>query len=87
MTNICWRPLTFWDEEQIKELKKGSLTAILNKNFDFRNLKDKYYEVWKNIEELENDQENYYSKLKDIVRKECLKNSIDFPINELYLFI
>ena len=38
MNKILWRPLTFWDEEQIEGIKKREIEKFLYKNKDYQKL-------------------------------------------------
>lgn len=74
---LCWRPLIFWDEEQIQEIKKDQIEEIWH---DINSLQNQ-------IDDLENELDDYQSEIEDIINKICDKKWIEQPLQtELYKY-
>lgn len=66
---VLWRPLVFWDIEQIEEIKKQEIKDKLKKDIDFNRKISKYNDLQNEIDEIERDQEDIYEELIEIAKK------------------
>jgi len=80
-TLILWRPLTFWDEEQIKEIKRREVQDKLMKDDEFKTTVSEYRDIEREKDELENELDNKWSELLVIAWKYWVWN------DQLYRFI
>ena len=84
MNKILWRPLTFWDEEQIKEIKKQWARADLN-NIDWLTAKkNEYHSLQRKLEEIENEIDETYIELKDLA--DPILKKYDISKNDLFYY-
>lgn len=65
-TLILWRPLTFWDEEQINFIKENENRAQLTKNSEYLSLKKDYTDKQIEKDKLEEEIDDLYNQLADI---------------------
>lgn len=68
-TLVLWRPLTFWDEAQIEEIKKQELKFKINSDDKFKNLISEYREIENKINELEDERESKWAEMEILWKK------------------
>ena len=76
-TLILWKPLTFWDEEQIEYLRKQEIKLKIQEDKEFNNLRSEYHDKQSEIDELELEQENLYAQMSKIAVKKYWINKKD----------
>ena len=62
-TLILWRPLTFWDEEQIQEIKFIEQKSKIKGDSEIQELVKEYKELEYEIEILQSESEDKYSEI------------------------
>ena len=80
-TMLLWRPLTFWDDEQIEFIKDNDIKIKLESDKEFINIRSESRELDRKIEELESERDELYSELEVIAKKHWIEK------NSLYKFI
>lgn len=80
-TLVLWRPLVFWDIEQIEEIKKQEIKDKLEKDDDFIEKKKRYNILEKQIYQLQDEQNWIDFELKQIAKKYWVSEK------QLYKFI
>jgi len=68
-TLVLWRPLVFWDIDQIEEIKKQEIKDKLKKDDDFIEKKKRYNILEKQIYQLQDEQNWIDFDLKQIAKK------------------
>lgn len=69
---ICWRPLVFWDEEQIKQIEIDKNLDKVRNDDDFKDLVSQYRKVESKIDELTSESESIYCEIKNICGKKWI---------------
>jgi len=64
--------LEFWNEEHIAKINRDMLIDKVRDDDDFKDLKSEYNSIQQEIEELENESENIYSKITEIAIKKWI---------------
>ncbi len=78
---VLWKPLTFWDEEQINFIKEEEIKNKLKNDKDFYQKRSEYYDKQNEIDELENEQEDIYEEMVKMWKKYWITR------DELYKYI
>lgn len=80
-TRILWRPLTFGDDAQIEFIKDNDIRIKLESDTEFIRIRNESRELDFQIEKLESERDELYSKLEVIGKKYQIKKK------SLYKFI
>lgn len=67
-TILLWRPLTFWDEEQILEIKKQWIVWIIQEDVDISDYQKEIRSLQSKVEDMESMIDNYYRDLESEVK-------------------
>jgi len=84
MNKILWRPLTFWDEEQIEGIKKREIEKFLYKNKDYQKLMNEISGYELEIQRNQGYIDDTQYEVEEL-KKQILKNNPhlkDFNINK-----
>ena len=75
MIEVLWRPLTFWDVEQIEYIRKRDVQAKLKSDWDIVKLKRRFDSIQGEVDELENEQEDIWLEMVEKAKEYWVKES------------